>query len=310
MSTQTSPNGRPIPVEQLLPHAQALAGQLGEVPSQNRLRTEFRVGSGKAKQLRRALVDLQAANGVPVPAEPATVTERDDVAAVLPQPSRVASTAAARRPGSQVTAKIPAKETTAPVGYAAQSVRVRRRHRVTIRTRRAHPPTPGRPMFVGGLDVVPVAPAKPAADTRAAGRSPRSWPVLLLALPAFVAIWSGWVGLGELAGFGIVHPLPGILDRFQLNTAITLPVGVETYAAYALHVWLSAGATSAKARRFAKWSAIGSLLLGMAGQGAYHLMTAAAMSKAPWPVVTLVACLPVAVLGMGAALAHLIRDDH
>ncbi len=139
-------------------------------------------------------------------------------------------------------------------------------------------------------------------------RRPRTWPVLLLALPAFVAIWSGWVGLGELAGFGIVHPLPGIWDRFQLNTAITLPVGVETYAAYALHVWLSPGIAGSKARRFAKWSAIGSLLLGMAGQGAYHLMTAYGMSRAPWLIVTAVSCLPVAVLGMGAALAHLIRD--
>ena len=28
-------------------------------------------------------------------------------------------------------------------------------------------------------------------------RPVRSWPVLLLALPAFVAVWSGWVGLGD-----------------------------------------------------------------------------------------------------------------
>ena len=61
------------------------------------------------------------------------------------------------------------------------------------------------------------------------------------------------------------------------------------------------------ARRFAKWSAIGSLLLGMAGQGAYHLMTASGVTRAPWPVVTAVSCLPVAVLGMGAALAHLMH---
>jgi len=133
--------------------------------------------------------------------------------------------------------------------------------------------------------------------------------VLLLALPAFVAIWSGWVGLGELAGFGIVHPLPGIWDSARLNTAITLPIGVETYAAYALHVWLS-GVAGATARRYAKWSAIGSLLLGMAGQGAYHLMTAGGITRAPWPVVTAVSCLPVAVLGMGAALAHLIRETN
>ena len=54
-----------------------------------------------------------------------------------------------------------------------------------------------------------------------------------------MAVWSGWVGLGALYGFGIVHPLPGIVDGFQLNTAITLPVGVEAYGAYALGAWLT-----------------------------------------------------------------------
>ena len=40
-------------------------------------------------------------------------------------------------------------------------------------------------------------------------------------------------------------------------------------------------------------------------------MSAADVTRAPWPITTLVACLPVAVLGMGAALAHLLHhhDD-
>ncbi|WP_280422132.1 hypothetical protein [Nocardia carnea] len=137
----------------------------------------------------------------------------------------------------------------------------------------------------------------------------RAWPVLLLALPAFVAIWSGWVGLGELTGFGPVQPLPGIAD-FKINTAITLPIGMETYASYALYVWLSGRIRSEKTRSYAKWSAIGSLLLGAVGQVAYHLMTAAKISQAPAFVTVLVACLPVAVLGMGAALAHMIMREH
>ena len=133
----------------------------------------------------------------------------------------------------------------------------------------------------------------------------RSWPLLLLALPAFVAIWAGWVGLGTQTGFGRVQPLPGTpLAGWTLDTRITLPIGVETYAAYALHVWLSGRATGTAAR-FAKWSAIGSLILGAAGQVAYHLMEAADITTAPWPITAVVACLPVAVLGMGAALAHL-----
>jgi hypothetical protein len=137
-------------------------------------------------------------------------------------------------------------------------------------------------------------------------RKPRSWPVWLLALPAFVAIWSGWVGLGELTGFGVVHPLPGIWDSLTLNTAITLPVGVETYAAFALWVWLTAR-VSGKARSFARWSAIGSLIFGAAGQVAYHLLSASGVSTAPPAITTAVSCLPVAVLGMGAALAHLMH---
>ncbi|MEU5907924.1 ABC transporter permease [Micromonospora sp. NPDC047467] len=147
----------------------------------------------------------------------------------------------------------------------------------------------------------PDTPAPPAPV-----RSAVVWPVVLLALPAFVAIWSGWVGLGGLTGFGIVHPLPGIWDSFSINSAITLPIGVETYGAYALYVWLS-GRVPERARRFAKWSALGSLAIGALGQVAYHLLEAAGVTSAPWWITTAVACLPVAVLGMGAALAHLVR---
>ncbi|MGI5524457.1 ABC transporter permease [Micromonospora sp. CA-259024] len=147
----------------------------------------------------------------------------------------------------------------------------------------------------------PDTPAPPAPT-----RSAVAWPVVLLALPAFVAIWSGWVGLGGLTGFGIVHPLPGIWDSFSINSAITLPIGVETYGAYALYVWLS-GRVPDRARTFAKWSALGSLAIGALGQVAYHLLEAAGVTSAPWWITTAVACLPVAVLGMGAALAHLVR---
>ena len=84
------------------------------------------------------------------------------------------------------------------------------------------------------------------------------WPLFLIASPAAVAVWSGWVGLGALCGFGIVHPLPGIADGFRLNTAITLPVGVEAYGAYALGAWLhpghpAAARSSPAARRSARW---------------------------------------------------------
>lgn len=137
----------------------------------------------------------------------------------------------------------------------------------------------------------------------------RSWPVFLIGMGAFVAIWSGWVGLGHLTGFGVVHPLPGIWDEFSLNTAITLPLGMEVYAAYALKAWLAGSRVPRTARRFAKWSAIGALLVGAAGQVAYHQMQALGMTAAPWQITTAVSCLPVAVLGMAAALAHLLHGS-
>src|SRR6266568_3634180 len=134
---------------------------------------------------------------------------------------------------------------------------------------------------------------------------PRRWPLALIAAPAAVAVWTGWVGLGGLCGFGVIHPLPGIADAIHLNTAITLPVGVEAYGAYALGAWLTPG-TPGKARRFARGSAIGALALGMAGQVIYHLLAAAHAARAPWPVVMLVSCIPVITLGFGAALTHLL----
>jgi hypothetical protein len=120
-------------------------------------------------------------------------------------------------------------------------------------------------------------------------------------------VWSGWVGIAQKTGFGRVTPLPGIWSSLHLDTTITLPVGVE---AYALRAWLAREPwISARTRRFAKWSAIFSFTLGMAGQVAYHLLAQAGAARAPWPVTTLVSCLPVLVLAMGTALAHMIRAD-
>lgn len=127
-----------------------------------------------------------------------------------------------------------------------------------------------------------------------------------IALAPAVAIWSGWVALGGLCGFGPVNLLPGIGGGFTINTAITLPVGVEAYAAFALGAWMSP-ASPERARTFARRSALGALAYGMAGQVIYHLLAAAHAAAAPWPVVVVVSCMPVAVLGFAAALAHLLR---
>ena len=138
-------------------------------------------------------------------------------------------------------------------------------------------------------------------------RFPR-WPLVFIGAPAAVAIWSGWVGLGALCGFGPVHVLPGIVPAFTVNTAITLPVGVEAYAAFALGAWLGPVPVPDRARTFAMRSAIGGVLLGMAGQVTFHLLSAGHAKSAPWPVTVAVSCMPVAVLGFAAALAHLLRQ--
>ena len=109
------------------------------------------------------------------------------------------------------------------------------------------------------------------------------------------------VGAGLPAAGNLALAAPGHHDH---------PPGVEAYAAYALRAWLARDNwISARTRRFAKWSAICSFALGMAGQVAYHLLAQAGAARAPWPVTTLVSCLPVLVLAMGTALAHMLRAD-
>jgi len=134
------------------------------------------------------------------------------------------------------------------------------------------------------------------------------WLLLLIAAPAAVEVWSGWIGLGALCGFGVIHPLPGIWDSLRINTDITLPVGMEAYAGYGLYAWLASNAGES-VRTFARRSAIGALVLSCVGQVAYHLLAAGHRQHAPSPVVVLVACLPVGVLAFAAALTHLMHAD-
>lgn len=137
----------------------------------------------------------------------------------------------------------------------------------------------------------------------------KPWPLLIIGAAAAVAVWSGWVGLGQMAGFGVIHPLPGIWDNLRINTAVVLPLSVEAYAAYALRVWLATETSNPRTQRFAKRSAIASMLIGAIAQIAYHLMSAAGYTHAPWPVVTLVATVPVVVLGLASALAKLVTSN-
>ncbi|TDC94018.1 ABC transporter permease [Saccharopolyspora aridisoli] len=263
----------PVPVDELLPQARDLATELGRTPSRNQLMTTLRIGAPKAREILERLAEETPAKASN-PAGLHVVTEPTQTHDDNPADTQSESTEVEPMAESE---PVPAEESEPVGGTVSEPI------------------------------TAAADPDKPADDQ--AVKSVAVWPVMLLALPAFVAIWSGWVGLGQLTGFGIVHPLPGIADGFAINTAITLPIGVETYAAYALRVWLS-GQVPPRARRFAKYSALGSLALGALGQIAFHLMKAAGMTEAPWLITAAVACLPVAVLGMGAGLAHLIKDNH
>ena len=57
---------------------------------------------------------------------------------------------------------------------------------------------------------MPVAADRSGAGARA-DRAVRSWPLLVLAVPAAAEVWSGWVGIAQMTGFGLVRPLPGIV---------------------------------------------------------------------------------------------------
>ncbi|RBQ03898.1 ABC transporter permease [Micromonospora sp. LHW51205] len=283
------------PLADLMPAARDLAEQLGGIPSRNRIMGELRVGAPKATALREALIAeaAEAAEAETVP-DPWTFAEpASGPVPVSPAPAGSAGHAVGSGESATEPAQVPARS-------AAEPAEV---EQVSPPVPAAYPPAP----VAEALPQV-AADGHPGTSTRRNGRRNAVWPLVLIGLPAFVAIWSGWVGLGGLTGFGVVHPLPGIADGFSINTAITLPIGVEVYAAYSLRAWL-AGSAPARARRFAKWSGIGSLAVGALGQVAYHLLVAAGIHSAPWWITTLVACLPVAVLGMAAALAHLMHDD-
>lgn len=287
-------------VEDLVQLVREWSAELGTLPSRNRVMSRFRVGAPKANAALDGVKQTGFETEATQPAEPSPArrlraVHDNERQAPPPKPQQQLGEEADAAPPDEDSAGQPASS--API--------------------EAEPPrTATHPHPVSGLPpphsqaamTSPEHSQSQQRPTAVATSQVRSWPLLLLALPAFVSIWSGWVGLGELAGFGIVHPLPGIWDDLQFNTAVTLPVGVEAYAAFALRVWL-AGDVPERARHFARISAIGSLSLGALGQISYHLLNAAGITTAPWWITTLVACLPVAVLGTGAALAHLLHDN-
>ena len=275
----------PASIEDLMPKARAMASEAG-LPSRNKLMNELRIGAKKAATIKTALEAEGFGPGTAPagptdaiePVEPVVVEPTDPIGVVEPGPV-----------SSQVHDTV---EFAAPVVSGVEEIVA---------------PLLEEPVADPDTDLVGTAGAATVEPEAKPVKAIAVWPVLLLLLPATVAIWSGWVGLGSLAGFGPVHPLPGIWDSAVIDTSITLPIGMETYSAYALYVWLS-GRAPAKAISFARASALAGLAIGGLGQVAYHLMSAAGVPAADPIITAAVACIPVAVLGMGAALAHLVKN--
>ena len=177
---------------------------------------------------------------------------------------------------------------------------------VTIDTVPAADPSLGGP--------VPVRSAGPAVADRSPttarpDRTVPSWPLLVLAAPAVAEVWFGWVGIGQKTGFGLVRPLPGIWPSLHLDTGITLPIGVEAYAAYALRAWLAA--SHAQRPDPPVRQVVGDLLV-RAGDGRAGRLPPDGPGRGDASAVgghDAVSCLPVLVLAMATALAHMLRAD-
>lgn len=118
-----------------------------------------------------------------------------------------------------------------------------------------------------------------------------------MAVSAISAGFSSFDGLRSLAqatGWGMMAPL------FALC--------VDAYALTSIRVWLTSSAASHRVRAFARWNAVGAILLSLAGNAAWHLI-AAELLAVTWPVVMIVGGVPPVILGLVAHLAALRQAE-
>lgn len=160
------------------------------------------------------------------------------------------------------------------------------------------PPQPTRP---GGATAAPV-------DGRDRGTYGG---MLAVAVAAAVLSFSALAGLAELAGVSGAVPLPAG-GGFRL--AWLLPIAVDAYAVTATRVWLRTAGT-VRTRRYARRNAIGAIALSVAGNAAYHALTAAGVTsladvRAGWVVVVAVSAVPPVMLGLVGHLHALVSEDH
>jgi hypothetical protein len=124
------------------------------------------------------------------------------------------------------------------------------------------------------------------------------WLVVGLSVTATAAAVGSFAGLRSLA---TATGWPDVL-------APLLPVAIDTYAATASRAWLSQSTRSRRARRFARWNAIGAIGLSVLGNSAAHLISTGVVAVT-WPVVLAVGAVPPTVLGLLAHLAALLQTQ-
>ena len=141
-------------------------------------------------------------------------------------------------------------------------------------------------------------------------RTIRSWPLLVLAVPAAAEVWSGWVGIAQKTGFGAGPPAAGHL--------VLAPPGHGHHPPGRRRVLRGLRAARLAGHRARDQrpdppvrQVVRDLLLRARHGRAGRLPPdgPGRVTRAPWGITTLVSCLPVLVLGMGTALAHMLRDD-
>ena len=125
------------------------------------------------------------------------------------------------------------------------------------------------------------------------------WVLVLIAACALLEVWGSWLVIGSETGF----PRIG-----GMTTGWILPVSTEAYWACAGYAWLASPA-GPRSRRFAMWSALGMIVLSLAGQESDHLLAFAHRTIPPVAVVMLVTALPLVALVLIAILIHLRHLD-
>jgi hypothetical protein len=121
--------------------------------------------------------------------------------------------------------------------------------------------------------------------------------MLGLSISAVSAGFSSFAGLKSLAeatGWDVMAPL------FALC--------IDSYALTSIRVWLTSPPASRRVRAYAKWNAIGAILLSLAGNAAWHLI-AADLLAVTWPVVMVVGGVPPVILGLVVHLATLRQTE-